>query len=71
MPRHPTEHEGGVTLWLIPQIILQKIRNFGEDLEWIRVRRSIHHLYVISIRIRSVKRKFSRRAAARVAGGAA
>lgn len=66
MPRRPTEHNGNIPLWLIPQIILQKIRNFGEDLEWIRVRRSIHHLYVISIRIRSVKRKFSHRAAAAV-----
>jgi len=64
MPRRPTGHEGGVTLWLIPQIILQKIRKFGEDLEWIRIRKSFHHVYTISVRIRSVKRKFSHRAAA-------
>jgi hypothetical protein len=65
MPRHPTEHEGGVSLWLIPQVILQWIRKFGEDLEWIRIRKSYHHFYTISVRIRAVKREFNRAAAAR------
>ena len=68
MPRRPTEHNGGVPLWLIPQMILQWIRKFGEDLEWIRIRRSIHHFYVISIRIRAVKREFSHRAVALAEG---
>jgi hypothetical protein len=68
MPRRPTEHNGSVPLWLIPQIILQNIQKFGEDLEWIRVRRSIHHFYVISIRMRSIKREFSHRAAALAEG---
>jgi len=64
MPRRPTEHEGGISLWLIPQMVLQWIQKFGEDLEWIRIRRSCHHLYTISVRIRAVKREFSHRAAA-------
>jgi hypothetical protein len=63
MPRRPTEHDSNVPLWLIPQILLQWIRRFGEDLEWIRVRRSAHHFYTVSIRVRPVKREFSHRAA--------
>jgi hypothetical protein len=63
MPRRPTEHNGSVPLWLIPQVILQWIRRFGEDLEWVRVRRSPHHFYTVSVRVRPVKREFSHRAA--------
>ena len=67
MPRRPTEHDGNVPLWLIPAVILQWIRKVGEDLEWVRIRRTAHHYYTVSVRIRSVKREFSKRAAAAIA----
>jgi hypothetical protein len=70
IPRRRTEHEGGISLWLIPQVILQWIRKFGEDLEWIRIRKSYHHFYTVSVRIRAVKREFSHRAAAAAGAGA-
>ena len=69
MPRQPTGHEEGIPLWLIPQKILEWIRRVGGELEWIHIRRSCHNLFDIRVRIRPVKRVFSRRAAAR--GGAA
>lgn len=67
MPRRPTEDGGSVPLWLIPAAVLDWIRRFGEDLEWVRIRRSARHLYEISVRIRSVKREFGRRAADTIA----
>lgn len=73
MPRRPTDRDEGVPLWLIPQKILEWITRVGEELEWIHIRRSCHNLFAIRIRLRSVKRVFSRRAAlaARAGGGAA
>lgn len=67
MPRHPTDHDGNVPLWLIPAVILQWIKKVGEDLEWVRIRRTAHRYYQVSVRIRSVKREFSTRAAAAIA----
>jgi len=64
MPRCPTEHDSNVPLWLIPAVILQWIKKVGEDLEWVRIRKTASHYYQISIRIRAVKREFSCRAAA-------
>ncbi len=66
MPRRPTEHDGNVPLWLIPAAILDWIRKVGEDLEWVRIRKTASHYYQISVRIRAVKREFSRRAAAAI-----
>jgi len=63
MPRRPTETESGVPLWLIPQVVFQWIQKAGEELDWIRVRRTNHHFYLISVRTRPVKREFGRRAA--------
>jgi hypothetical protein len=68
MPRHPTGHDGNVRLWFIPAVILQWIKKVGEDLEWVRMRRTTHHYYLVSIRTRSVKREFRRPAAARITG---
>lgn len=68
MPRRPTDHDSNVPLWLIPAVILQWIQKVGEDLEWVRIRRSAHRYYLISVRIRSVKREFSHRAAAAITG---
>jgi hypothetical protein len=58
MARRPTERESGVTLWLIPQVVLQWIRRVGEDLEWIHIRRSCRNLFDIRIRLRPLKRGF-------------
>jgi len=69
MPRRPTETEGCVPLWLIPPVIMKRIQAVGEELDWIRVRRSKYHYYTISIRTRPVKREFRRRAA--MGGGTA
>jgi len=66
MSRRPTENAGEFPLFLIPHVILQWIRKFGEELEWIRVRRSSHHFYTISIRTRPLRRGFGRPAAAAV-----
>jgi hypothetical protein len=52
MARQPTEHESGITLWLIPQVILQWIRRVGDELEWIHIRRSCRNLFNIRIRLR-------------------
>lgn len=71
MPRRPTETVFGVPLWLIPQVILDWIRKVGEDLEWLQVRRSKFHQYVIRIRTKPVKREFSHRAAAAMEEGSA
>ena len=60
MPRRRTENEGEVPLWLIPQVILQWIKKFGEELEWIRVKRTNHRYYTVSIRTRPTKREFYR-----------
>ena len=60
MPRRLTETEGGVPLWLIPQVILRWIQAVGDELEWIRVRRSNHHVFTVSIRTRPVKREYGR-----------
>ena len=56
MARQPTAHESGITLWLIPQVILQWIRRVGGELEWIHIRRSCRNLFNIRIQLRPVKR---------------
>ena len=63
MPRRPTETESGVPLWLIPQVILKWVHAVGEELDWIHVRRSKFHYYIIRIRTRPVRREFGHRAA--------
>jgi hypothetical protein len=60
MPRRPTEHRDGVPLWLIPQVILEWIRKVGEELEWLQIRRRLKS-YVICMRTKPVKRRFSHR----------
>ncbi len=68
MPRRQTENERNVPLWLIPQVILQGIKKSGEELEWIRVRRTNHRYYTVSIRTRPTKREFYRRDRAAATG---
>ena len=60
MPRLPTDNLAEVPFWLIPQVILQWIKKFGEELDWIRVKRTNHRFYLVSIRTRPTKREFYR-----------
>ncbi|OPX62196.1 MAG: hypothetical protein A4E34_00595 [Methanoregula sp. PtaU1.Bin006] len=68
MPRRRTAHDVDIPLWLIPKVIYEWIRRFGEELEWIRVKRSELRFYTVSIRTRPIRREFRR--VARAAGGA-
>lgn len=68
MPRRLTEHNSNIPLWLIPKVILEWIKKFGEELEWIRVKRSELRFYTVSIRTRPIKREYRR--VERAAGGA-
>ena len=63
MSRRKTETEGGVPLYLIPQVILRWIQAVGDELEWIRVRWSNHHFFTVRVRTRPVKREYGRAAA--------
>jgi hypothetical protein len=67
MPRRPTDTKCGVPLRLIPQLVLRWIQIVGEELDWIRVRRSAHNLYTVSVRTRPVDRAYGM---ARLASGA-
>ncbi|MDD4484489.1 MAG: hypothetical protein PHD55_08995 [Methanoregula sp.] len=58
MPRRPAEVLADVPLFLIPHVILQRIRQFGEDLERVAVTRTHRHFYTVSIRTRPINREF-------------
>lgn len=58
MPRRPAEIIADVPLFLIPHVILQRIRQFGEDLERVAVIRTHRHFYAVSIRTRPINREF-------------
>lgn len=58
MPRRPAELLADVPLFLIPHVILQRIRQFGDDLERVTVKRTHRHFYTVSIRTRPLKREF-------------
>ncbi len=50
MPRRPAEVMEDVPLFLIPHVIMQKIRTSGEDLEGVAVKRTQRHFYTVSVR---------------------
>jgi len=58
MPRRPAEILADVPLFLISHVILQRIRQVGEDLERVTVKRTHRHFYTVSIRTRPLKREF-------------
>jgi hypothetical protein len=58
MSRRPTEIIPEIPLYLIPHIIMQRIRICGEELEGVSVKRTARHFYTVSIRTRPVKREF-------------
>lgn len=58
MPRRQTETEDGVPLFLVPHVIIRGIRDYGPEVEWVRVRKTNRYYYTVSIRTRPVKREF-------------
>ena len=59
MPRRQTTIGRDIPLFIVPHIIMQKIRRHGENLERVIVRKSGSHYYNISIRTRPVKRELN------------
>jgi len=57
MPRRQTTIGRDIPLFIVPHVIMQKIRRHGENLERVIVRKSGSHYYNISIRTRPVKRE--------------
>ena len=69
MPRRPAEVMEDIPLFLIPHVIMQRIRNCGEDLEGVAVKRTGRHFYTVSVRTRPVNREFQSERAGRKRGG--
>jgi hypothetical protein len=57
MPRRQTTVERDIPLFIVPHMIMKRIRKHGENLERVIVRKSGSHYYNISIRTRPVKRE--------------
>jgi hypothetical protein len=62
MPRRQTTTNREIPLFIVPHVIMQRIRRHGENLERVIVRKSGSHYYNISIRTRPVKRELKARA---------
>ena len=60
MPRRPTGTGEGILLFLVPHGLMQGIRTYGEEVEWMMARRMNHHYYTVSIRTRPVNREFQK-----------
>ena len=69
MPRRPAEVMEEIPLFLIPHVIMQKIRKCGEDLEGVAVKRTERHFYTVSVRTRPVNREYQSERAGRKRGG--
>ena len=63
MPRRQTTIGRDIPLFIVPHVIMQKIRRHGENLERVIVRKSGSHYYNISIRTNPVKRELKQRPA--------
>ncbi|MCX6683030.1 MAG: hypothetical protein NTY71_08640 [Methanoregula sp.] len=63
MPRRQTTTDREIPLYLIPHMIMKRIRTHGEALERVIVRTSGSHYYNISVRTRPVKRELMQRQA--------
>lgn len=58
MPRRPTTVMEQVPLFTVPHLIMQKIRQHGEEVEWMEAKRVNHHFYIVRVRTRPVNREF-------------
>lgn len=63
MPRRQMTVEREVPLFLVPHMIMKRIRQHSEAMERIIVRKTCSHYYNISIRTRPVKRELMAREA--------
>jgi len=63
MPRRQTTTDRDIPLFIIPHVIMKRIRTHGENLERVIFRKSGSHYYNISIRTRPVKRELKARTA--------
>ncbi|MCX6691153.1 MAG: hypothetical protein NTW33_03645 [Methanoregula sp.] len=63
MPRRQTTVERDIPLFIVPHMIMTRIRRHGENLERVIVRKPDSHYYNISIRTRPVKRELKERGA--------
>ena len=57
MPRAPVKTDRDVPLFLIPHMIMKRVKLHSEDVERIIVRKTGSHYYTISTRTRSIKRE--------------
>ena len=69
MPRRPADVMEDIPLYLIPHVIMQKIRKCGEDLEGVAVKRTERHFYTVSVRTRPVNREYQSERAGRKRSG--
>jgi hypothetical protein len=60
MPRRQTTVERQVPLFLVPHMIMKRIKQHEEAMERIIVRKAGRHYYNISIRTKPVKRELRR-----------
>lgn len=58
MPRRPPEINTNVPLFLIPNVIRQRIRVHGEAVERVVVKKTRGHYYMVSVRTRPANREF-------------
>lgn len=58
MPRRPAEVLDDIPLYLIPHVILQRIRTCGEELERVTVTRTHRHFYTVRVRTWPVRREY-------------
>lgn len=63
MPHRQTTTDRKIPLFIVPHMIMKRIRRHGEALERVIVRKSGSHYYNISIRTRPVKRELKVRPA--------
>ena len=58
MPRRQTTVEREIPLFIVPHMIMERIRKYGEEVEWMEAKRVENHFYTVRIRTRPVNREF-------------
>jgi hypothetical protein len=61
MPRRPTRTKEGIPLSLVPHVMMQGVRKYREEVEWMEAQKTNHHFYSVSIRMRPVKTELKHR----------
>lgn len=60
MPRRPAKIERDIPLFLIPHIVMRGVRDHGDELERLIVKKTRSHFYNVSIRTRPIKRELGK-----------